>query len=121
MIDLVCFGILTSLLSLSVDSFPILSHREAQLLAPRPKQPRCRKRLRWNEFDETLFFRAVLRFGPGRWADINKSMALTFERSTVQLKDKWRSLVRDRDRFADLERMFGRAPREEDGSVQLCS
>ena len=79
------------------------------------------KRRRWTEQEEEIFFKKVLRHGPGYWSDIRASLGVRFGRTPLQLKDKWRNLVRQRDRFADLERMFGKAPRESDGTVQVSA
>ena len=73
----------------------------------------------WTEEEEERFFQLVLKFGPGNWRPIADEH--DFGRTNVQLKDKWRSLANNRDRFADLERMIGPAERDASGAIILGS
>ena len=113
--------------SIAVD-FEALRQREKEhrkSLAPRKRKLKQQqltvrsKRRMWTEMEEERFFQLVLEFGPGNWRPIADEH--DFDRTNVQLKDKWRSLANNRDRFADLERMFSPAERDASGAIILGS
>ena len=113
--------------SIAVD-FEALRQREKEhrkSLAPRKRKLKQQqltvrsKRRMWTEMEEERFFQLVLEFGPGNWRPIADEH--DFDRTNVQLKDKWRSLANNRDRFADLERMISPAKRDASGAIILGS
>ncbi|XP_061356953.1 uncharacterized protein LOC133301342 isoform X2 [Gastrolobium bilobum] len=61
---------------------------------PQGRQPRRRKR-KWSSLEEETLRAGVKMFGEGNWATIRNFYSNIFEnRSGVDLKDKWRNMIR---------------------------
>ena len=77
---------------------PPVSHRiRHSLLSDTKKQARSKskkRRILWTAEEQDYLRKGVQRFGVGRWKAIMKTYPFNRCRSTVDLKDKWRNMMK---------------------------
>lgn len=62
-------------------------------------------RTKWTKNEEDSLFESVKKFGIGTWVRIVETGVLP-GRSNVDLKDKWRSMVKKEERARKLQHLF---------------
>ena len=75
-----------------------IRHANRDIVKPRSRFP-------WTTEETETFFKALQKYGVGRWAEI-KDACPESERNNVQLKDKWRTLIKTGE-YEALKKKFG--------------
>jgi len=86
-------------LSINFEETPV-----GQSTSVNQKAKRAKKNL-WGKEEEELVYQGVKYYGVGHWAEIKKKYLP--KRSNVDVKDKWRTMTKQKDRLRDLMKKFG--------------
>ena len=99
----------------STRDLPAQSQQDRKMLnvEKRAHSPMGRRAKRlWEPCEEEALWKGVQKFGAGKWSHIKQVQGIAL-RTNINIKDKWRSIIKDKHKYLTLESKCGKiSPRK---------